>query len=160
MSEFSPSISERLRAARRILFGRGDNAIVCSFCGEDRHSDARNIVTGPGVAVCGKCAQIASDWCALASLRPEDGNEIDTFPIFEHPASLIPSFRAHIAQELERCAGELSCRLIGWGYGCGYGELHDSVSIFVEMPKGRNIALFRETFIRSFLHGRNNLVTT
>ncbi|WP_037456501.1 ClpX C4-type zinc finger protein [Sinorhizobium fredii] len=100
MSELRLSIAGRLRAARRILFGRGDNAIVCSFCGEDRHGGARNIVTGPDVAICGKCAQTASDWCALASLKPQDGNEIDTFPIFKLPASLLPSFRAHIAQEL------------------------------------------------------------
>jgi hypothetical protein len=154
--KISPSISERLRAARRILFARGDDAIICSFCGENRHGDVRNIVAGPGVAICGKCAQTANDWCAVASLTPEDGNEIDTFPIFEHPASLLPSFRAHVAQELERCANELSCRLIGWGYGCGYGELYDSMSVFVEMPKGRNTTVFRDTFITLFVHGRRN----
>ncbi|APG93116.1 ClpX C4-type zinc finger protein [Sinorhizobium americanum] len=154
MSERSPSIPERLRAARRILFGRGDNAIVCSFCGEDRHGDVRNIVTGPGVAICGKCAQIAGEWCAVASLKPEAGNEIDTFPIFEHPVSLLPSFRADIAEEMERCASALSCKLHGWGYGRGYGELYDALSVFVERPKGTNTAIFRETFIRMLLSRR------
>ncbi|OWK22783.1 hypothetical protein AJ87_45540 [Rhizobium yanglingense] len=56
--------------------------------------------------------------------------------------------------ELERCANELSCRLITWGYGCGYGELYDAMSVFVERPKGRNTEVSRETFVgRSCLGG-------
>jgi hypothetical protein len=149
--KFNPSVSQRLRAALRVIFGTGDDAVICSFCGDDRHSAGGNIVTGPGVAICSRCAQIAGDWCFTGSVTPDEGNEIDTFLIFEHPAKVLPSFRSQIGEEMERCARELSCELVSWGYSCGYGELSDSISVFVERSKETNSAVLRETFIRMFV---------
>lgn len=146
-------MSQRLRAIFRMLFGRGDDAVVCSFCGDDRHSERRIIVAGPGVAICSKCVQIASDWCFTGLVTPDEGKEIDTFLMFEHPTSLLPDFRAQIAEAIERCASELSCTLVGWSYACGYGEFSDSISVFIERSKTTNPAVLRETFIQMFLYG-------
>jgi hypothetical protein len=144
----SPSFGERVRGALRLLKGRGDDAVVCSFCGEDRHANVGNIVSGPGVAICGACVDIAMNWKTLASAKPDEGKELDSFPLFEHPASLLPESRATLNDLIEDCAAELSSSLIGWSYARGYGDFTDGISVFVQRPQGANGQVYQQTFTR------------
>ena len=58
----SPPLKDRLRAARRMVFRRGDDGVCCSFCGKDRNDGVNCIVKGPGIAICEACAQIVTDF--------------------------------------------------------------------------------------------------
>ncbi|WP_409455664.1 ClpX C4-type zinc finger protein [Paracoccus sp. (in: a-proteobacteria)] len=60
------SLRERVQAACRLLLGRGDNGVICSFCGRSRIS-GETIVAGPGVAICGSCSYLALDDVATQS---------------------------------------------------------------------------------------------
>ncbi len=45
----------RLKGAWSLLFGRGDNATVCSFCGQSRHA-VEQLIAGPGAtSICNRC---------------------------------------------------------------------------------------------------------
>jgi hypothetical protein len=58
----SPPWRDRWRAARTILFRRGDDGVFCSFCGKNRHDGVNCIVKGPAIAICEACAQIVTDF--------------------------------------------------------------------------------------------------
>ncbi len=146
--QFNPSFGERVRGALRLLKGRQDDAVICSFCGADRHAGAGNIVGGPGVAICAECIDIAMGWKTLASARAAEGMELDTFPLFADPGCLLPRTRAVLNDLIEDCATDLSSTLIGWSYARGYGDFTDGISVFVQRPAGVNAAVYRETFVR------------
>lgn len=149
----APTFSERIRSARTILFGKGDDAVVCSFCGKDRH-ETGDIVTGPGVAICNQCAGIAQNWVFSNSLgAATEGKTFDTFLVLEQAASVIPEARAAIPGELSHCAAELSCDLICWSYFCGNGRMGDGLSVHIQAPATANITILRETFSRMYLSG-------
>lgn len=148
----SPTWIGRIRSARSILFGRGDDAFVCSFCGKDRH-EAGNIVAGPGVAICSWCANLALEFSNAASVTADDGKVIDSFYIVEHPFCVLPGFRGEIDGEMAKCARELNCTLVSWAYSCGYGVFSDSLLVRIERPRTTNLDVLRETFIKMLLSG-------
>lgn len=109
---------DRLRAARRILFGRGDDAVACSFCGRDR-LQTTTIICGPGVAICGACAAMALEFAGeqgLAETPP--GMAAVGLMLIEVPACLLPQRRATLAADLAAAAAPAQCRLLGWAYRC------------------------------------------
>ncbi len=146
------SIKDRLLAARRVLFGQGDNAVICSFCGKSRQDGVGNIIAGPGVAICASCARIAMDWDLTDNFPKITGTTIDTFSIFyQHQACLLPQHRRQIDDELHWCAGELNAELIGWNYGWAKGDFVDGLTVYVRTRDNMNIAIFRETFTQTYL---------
>ncbi|MER2605147.1 MAG: ClpX C4-type zinc finger protein [Siculibacillus sp.] len=147
------SISDRLRALGRRLFSTEELEPVCSFCGADRHAGKGNIIAGPGVAICGHCAGLAASWNLTSEHRPSEGNEVDVVSVFEEAASLLPAHRGRLGAEIERVAAALSCRAIGWGYGCGLGAWGDTITVWVERSGDADAATFRQTFARMILFG-------
>ena len=155
----SPGWRERLRSARQLLrgagvtlLGRGDDAVVCSFCGKDRHVTGCDIVAGPGVAICESCASLAVSYAHSQKLGPvPEGRTGDVVAMFEFPATLLPPHRVSLDDDLASCAGELSCELISWGYFCGEGRVGDGLSVHIHAPAGANLPLLRESFRRFYL---------
>lgn len=146
------SFKARVQAARRVLFGQGDNAVICSFCGKSRQDGVGNIIAGPGVAICASCARIAMDWDLTDNFPKITGTTIDTFSIFyQHQACLLPHHRRLIDDELQWCAGELNAELIGWNYGWAKGDFVDGLTVYVRTRENVNITVFRETFTQTYL---------
>ncbi|MBP1878604.1 hypothetical protein G6L37_25110 [Agrobacterium rubi] len=146
------SIKDRLHAARRVLFGRSDNAVICSFCGKSRQDGVGNIVAGPRVAICASCARIALDWNLTSYFQDITGTTIDTFSIFyQHQACLLSQHRSQIDEELQWCAGAFDAELMGWNYGWAKGDFVDGLTVYVRIRNDVNIAIFRETFTQTYL---------
>jgi hypothetical protein len=151
------SFKERFHAARRVLLGRGDNAVICSFCGKSRHDGVGNIIAGPGVAICASCAQTAVSWNLTTYFQDVSGTQIDTFQIFyQHQACLLSENRRRIDDELNRCAEELNAELMGWTYGWAKGDFVDGLAVYLRIGSSVNIAVFRETFTQSYLRLTTN----
>lgn len=113
-----PGVKARLRGAGRILFGRLDDAEVCSFCARERHG-GESIVAGPGVAICGACAHFALSsilWQSDAS--PPEGMAEFGAMVLDAPACLLRERRASIERDLLAAAERASCRVLGWSYAC------------------------------------------
>lgn len=112
------NIKERVAGARRMLLGRGDEAVACSFCGRSAAS-GETIVAGPGVAICATCAYLALDFVARRDddPLPPPLSEISVMPLLE-PACLLPARRATLAADLAEAAAGTPCRLLGWSYAC------------------------------------------
>lgn len=146
------SAGQLLRGAGSTLLGRGDDAVACSFCGKDRHETGCDIVAGPGVAICEGCASLAAGYAHSQKLGPvPEGRVGDVVAMFEFPATLLPSRRVSLNGDLVRCANELSCELVSWGYFCGEGRVGDGLSVHIHAPAGANLPLLRESFRRLYL---------
>lgn len=144
------SLSKRLQAALRILLGRGDNAVACSFCGRTRAS-GETIVAGPGVAICGTCAFTALDQVATRDAPPPQPPlvEVCLMPLLE-PACLLPAGRATLAADLARAAGTIPCALSGWSYGCN-SRTGDHLVVRVACGEGTDNAPLPDRFRAAFL---------
>jgi hypothetical protein len=143
--------SQLLRGARITLFGQGDDAVVCSFCGKDRHETGCDIVAGPGVAICESCASLAVGYAHSQKLGAvPEGRIGDVVAMFDCPATLLPPHRVSLNGDLARCANELSCELVSWGYFCGEGRVGDGLSVHIHAPAGANLPLLRESFRRLY----------
>jgi ribosomal protein L37AE/L43A len=100
----SPSIQDRLRAARRMVFRRGDDGVCCSFCGKDRHDGVNCIVKGPGIAICEACAQIVTDFSynTLTAAPSQGQKRIVVTPVLDTgeriPDAWIDRVEANITQ--------------------------------------------------------------
>lgn len=112
------TIRERIAGALRMLLGRGDDALACSFCGRSAAS-GETIVAGPAVAICAPCAYVALDAVASRGDDPPHPSlsEISVMPLLE-PVCLLPARRATLAADLADAAAGASCRLLGWSYAC------------------------------------------
>ncbi len=140
-----------LRGAGTALLGRGDDAVVCSFCGKDRHETGCDIVAGPGVSICEACASLAVGYAHSLKLGAvPEGRTGDVVAMFDHPATLLPPHRVSLNGDLARCASELSCELVSWGYFCGEGRVGDGLSVHIHAPAGANLPLLRESFRRLY----------
>lgn len=145
-----PAFSQRLRSARRILFGRATNATICSFCGEDRFQ-TQYIVAGPGVAICGSCAQGTLEVIAAQSGKPVPDGMRDFFVlVMVHPASLLPARRATLAADLSRAAEALDCELLGWSYSVGSKEDGDYLGVRLAI-RNEDEASLSDRFVAAFL---------
>jgi hypothetical protein len=143
--------SQLLRGARITLFGQGDDAVVCSFCGKDRHETGCDIVAAPGVAICESCASLAVGYAHSQKLGAvPEGRIGDVVAMFDCPATLLPPHRVSLNGDLARCANELSCELVSWGYFCGEGRVGDGLSVHIHAPAGANLPLLRESFRRLY----------
>ena len=129
----SPSFASRLRGARRILFGRGDDAVICSFCGGDRLG-GHDIVAGPDVAICGSCAHTAMDsiWTQSAP-PPSAGKRALGVIVSVSPLCLLPAVRASLPGDLARIAAEFGCDVLGWSLTSGTRE--DGDYLFVQLAR-------------------------
>lgn len=146
------TLAERLKTARTVLLGRGDDALVCSFCGKNRH-EVGYLVRGPGANICSWCTSIAHLFIVNAELTPAPDKAIETFLVIEEPAKLLPVFQASLGPVLSQCAHELHCKLMTWSYSDGGEVMSDSLSVTVEIDRGTNLSVFRETFNRMTLIG-------
>ena len=146
-----PTVSDRLRAARRILFGQGVDAVVCSFCGRDRLGGS-DIVAGPGVAICGSCAHAAlvSIW-TQASPPPSDGTRALDVVVSIAPICLLPVSRASLPDDLSRIAAEMGCRVLGWSLTSGTREDGDYLFVRLARPDDETSPNLHEAYAAAVL---------
>ena len=139
-----PSLRERLRAARWMLFGRGDDAVVCSFCGADR-SKRHRIVAGPGVAICDDCVNVA-EWSVARHPfgQPPPGMRYETVGLIEPGTQLDAGAQGKIAQVLPTIVRAAGCELYSWGYLTGPAKSDDWLIAELVMPQ----TLDREEIVR------------
>ena len=128
-----PSFADRLRGARSILFGRGDDAVICSFCGRDRFG-GQDIVAGPAVAICGACAHAAMEsiWTQSAPPPPAGRRALDVI-VSVAPICLLPAVRASLPGDLSRIATEMGCEVLGWSLSSSTRE--DGDYLFVQLAR-------------------------
>ena len=116
MDSVNISFVERLLAARRILFGIGDNAACCSFCGRSKLS-GETIVAGPGVAICGRCAHLSFNLIALQDDAAAPQSKVLTeVMLLAEPCCLLPSRRKTLEADLSAAAVAVPVTLQGWTY--------------------------------------------
>jgi ribosomal protein L37AE/L43A len=132
MSKILPKPTERLRAAFRILTKRGDDAIVCSFCGSGRH-DRSHIIAGPGVSICWDCARIAANCAYDSTMQPVTGERgwITIAPILAPGEKLTSSRRGSLHETLTQQAVAHGCELLSWHYACGHEVAGDYLGFSV-----------------------------
>jgi uncharacterized membrane protein YadS len=53
--------------------------IACSFCGRD-NKQAKELIAGPGVYICGECAVLCVEIVAEHAGEPVDGDSEETLP--------------------------------------------------------------------------------
>ncbi|MES5099264.1 ClpX C4-type zinc finger protein [Agrobacterium sp. BA1120] len=146
------SIKDRLLAARRVLFGQGDNAVICSFCGKSRQDGVGNIIAGPGVAICASCSHIASHLNIIEDFSEVEGTLVHVLSIFfDHQACLLPERRSRMHAELLECASELDAKIVGWTYGWAENDFGDVLMVYARVRRDVNLAIFQDTFTEFFL---------
>lgn len=147
----APTVSERLRAARRMLFGRGDDAVACSFCGRDRLGGS-DIVAGPRVAICGACAHTALEaiWAQSAQRSPPGTWALDVI-VSIAPICLVPAARADLPAHLARTAGEFGCTVLGWSLTSGTREDGDYLYVRLARPDDETSPNLHESFLDAVL---------
>lgn len=119
---------ERIRGAARMLFGRGDNAIACSFCGRGKHA-GETIVYGPGVAICAGCAHFALHVVTAGTdAQARAVEQVIGVTVHDVPASLLPACRATLEADLVAAAACVQGRLLGWSYTCDH-EAGDWIAV-------------------------------
>lgn len=119
---------ERIRGAARMLFGRGDDAFACSFCGRGKHA-GETIVCGPGVAICAGCAHLALHAVTSATdAQTRTGEKGVGVLVHDVPASLLPAYRATLEADLAAAAVCVQGRLLGWSYTCDH-EAGDWIAV-------------------------------
>ncbi|WP_117192469.1 ClpX C4-type zinc finger protein [Rhizobium terrae] len=116
--------STRLKGAWSLLFGRGDDGAVCSFCSQNRRA-VEMIIAGPAsTAICNRCVIV----CTQVMLenagppqfrrRAEKGHEKTMSIVLGHDEVLLGApERVALEQMLTLLAASLpQSRLIGWSY--------------------------------------------
>lgn len=134
-------ISTRIAGAWSRLTGRSVDAVVCSFCGSDRHR-VEQIIAGPGAtAICNRCVFLCNGILLEYSGRPgfarqADGDHVRTTTLsLSHDDPLLaPVERATLEQLLLALVAALpDCKLVGWQYAHGENRF-DLLSIEVAAP--------------------------
>jgi len=134
-------ISTRIAGAWSLLTGRGVDAVVCSFCGSDRHR-VEQIIAGPGAtAICNRCIFLCNGILLEHSGRPgfarhADGDHVRTATLsLSHDNPLLaPVERATLEQLLLALVAALpGCTLVGWQYAHGENRF-DLLSIEITAP--------------------------
>ena len=146
------TLSERLAGAGRILFGRGDNATCCSFCGRARLV-GETIVAGPGVAICGHCAHLSLNVILLADDAPAtQGSAMTEVMPLADPCCLLPSRRETLEADLAAAARAVRGVLLGWSYTRSAGG-RDYLSVRLGHDGTESGEAVSERFIAAFLQG-------
>lgn len=134
-------ISTRIAGAWSLLTGRGVDAVVCSFCGSDRHR-VEQIIAGPGAtAICNRCVFLCNGVLLEHSGRPgfarhADGDHVRTTMLsLSHDDPLLaPVERATLEQLLLTLVATLpDSRLVGWQYAHGENRF-DLLTIEIAAP--------------------------
>src|SRR5262249_790406 len=124
-----------------LLTGRGPDAVVCSFCGSDRHR-VEQLISGPGAtAICNRCVFLCNGVLLEHSGRPgyarhADGDHVRTTPLsLSHVNPLLaPVERTALEQLLLILVAALpDSRLVGWQYAHGENRF-DLLSIEIAAP--------------------------
>ncbi|CDZ25612.1 ClpX C4-type zinc finger protein [Neorhizobium galegae] len=114
----------RLKGALSLLFGRGDDAAVCSFCGENRRT-VEMIIAGPAAtAICNRCVFVCNQVLLENSGPPgfrrhaEQAHENTiAIPLAHDEVLLGAPERVALEQMLHVLVESLpQSRLIGWSY--------------------------------------------
>lgn len=128
------ALTVRLRAATRLVLARGDDAVVCSFCGRDRRQVAR-LVCGPGVAICDECARVVVDFAAASGqVPPGAGRQLLTVtPVLDPGERLTTEQQVRLPEVLTQCAAIADGRLAGWSYRVS-PEVGDHLTFDVSYP--------------------------
>lgn len=134
-------IRVRVAGAWSLLTGRGVDAVVCSFCGSDRHR-VEQLIAGPGAtAICNRCVFLCNGILLEHSGRPgfarrADGEHVRTItiPLGHDNPLLAPVERATLEQLLLVLVATLpDSRLVGWQYAHGEDRF-DLLSIEIAAP--------------------------
>lgn len=131
----APRLSERFSGAFRILTRRGDDAVVCSFCGSGRHGRSY-IIAGPGVSICWDCSRIASDIAYESAMRPVTGEKgwVTVAPILQPGEKLQAADRSLLHETLTQQAASHGCELLSWHSDCGHVVAGDYLGFNVTRP--------------------------
>lgn len=145
------SIRKRLKAAFRILFGKGDEGVCCSFCGKSRHA-TNWIVAGPGVAICGDCANIAVDvtYFHIAPPVKEGFKPFVVGPMVEQTRARNLAIYDHVRGWLDETAAGMSARVICWHARCGNSNVDDYISAAIAVETNVDTQAFDAEFKRRF----------
>ncbi|MDR6818318.1 hypothetical protein J2X76_003495 [Neorhizobium sp. 2083] len=114
----------RLKGALSLLFGRGDDEAVCSFCGENRRS-VEMIIAGPAAtAICNRCVIVCNQVMLEHQGPPgfrrhaeKDHEKTIAIPLAHDEVLLGAPERVALEQMLHVLVESLpQSRLIGWSY--------------------------------------------
>lgn len=116
--------STRLKGAMSLVFGRGNNGTVCSFCSQNRHS-VELIIAGPATsAICNRCIMVCSQVMMENSGHPDfqrhaekDHEKTIAIQLSHDELTLGSAERTALEQMLHMLARSLpQSRLVGWSY--------------------------------------------
>jgi|GEM_PF-5876340 len=114
----------RLKGALSLLFGRGDDGAVCSFCGENRRT-VEMIIAGPAAtAICNRCVIVCTQVMLEHQGPPgfrrraeKDHEKTIAIPLAHDEVLLGAPERVALEQMLHVLVESLpQSRLIGWSY--------------------------------------------
>jgi hypothetical protein len=117
-------LSTRLKGAISLVFGRGENGTVCSFCGQNRHA-VELIVAGPATAaICNRCIMLCSQVMMENSGHPgfqrhaeKDHEQTIVIQLSHDELTLKCAERTALEHMLHVLAESLpESRLVGWSY--------------------------------------------
>lgn len=145
MSNIKPGLKDRVSGAFRLLLRRGDDQMVCSFCGKDRWK-VQSIVAGPGVAICGGCASIAYDFSYQAAYgQPPNGTRrIMISPTAEIGERIPMDGRGRIHELVAETATRQACELHSVSISLRPLPLGDHVAFDVIAPAETDVDQLRE----------------
>lgn len=128
----------RLKGALSLLFGRGDNGTVCSFCASNRRA-VEMIIAGPAVtAICNRCVMLCNEVLLENSdiqqfrRHAEKPHEHTLGLILHHEEALLGEpERIALDPMLHRLVATLpETRLAGWSFSHAQDRF-DMLTIFV-----------------------------
>jgi ribosomal protein L37AE/L43A len=146
-----PKPTARLRGAFRMLTKRGDDAVVCSFCGSGRY-DRSHIVAGPGVSICWDCARIATNIAYDATMHPvtSEKGSITIAPVLAPGEKLTPAHRSLLHETLTQQAADHACELLTWHFFCGHQVAGDYLGFNVTSAYDVEPDQFQQTLKASY----------
>jgi ClpX C4-type zinc finger len=157
MSEpgINPSVTTRFKAAARLLFRRGDDGIVCSFCGRSRWKTGK-IVAGPGVAICEDCAMIAATVGYANSLGPvPEGKCLVSVPSMLNQAEKLAKEQFRDLEEIiSKAATNHNATVVTFLFRLSAPEAADYLSLDVLCEEGTDVPAIQKSItaeIRSAL---------
>jgi hypothetical protein len=139
-SSMNPGMSTRLKAAMRLLLRRGDDGIVCSFCGRSRWKTGK-IVAGPGVAICEDCAMIAATIGYADSLGPvPEGKCLVSVPSILNQAEKLAKEQFRDLEEIiSKAATHHSATVVTFLFRLSAPEAADYLSLDVMCDEGTDV---------------------
>ncbi|RDJ21828.1 hypothetical protein DWF00_26170 [Bosea caraganae] len=135
------NLTTRFAGAWSLLTGRANEAVVCSFCGQDRRM-AEALIAGPGAtAICNRCIFICnavllenSGLDGFARRADPPHRQTRMIQLAHDDVILAPIERAALEPFLLALVATLpGCKLMGWQYSHGEGRF-DLLTIEIEAP--------------------------